>query len=60
MKKYAVIVAGGSGSRMNSSVPKQFLLLKGKPLLYYTLKTFLESYEDLHIILVLPEEHIAA
>lgn len=60
MKKYAVIVAGGSGSRMNSSVPKQFLLLKGKPLLYYTLQTFLESYEDLHIILVLPEEHIAA
>lgn len=60
MMKYAVIVAGGSGSRMNSTVPKQFLLLKGKPLLYYTLKTFLESYEDLHIILVLPEEHIAA
>ncbi|RYD83492.1 MAG: 2-C-methyl-D-erythritol 4-phosphate cytidylyltransferase [Sphingobacteriales bacterium] len=59
MNKYAVIVAGGSGSRMNSSIPKQFLMLKNKPVLYYTLKTFLESYADMKIILVLPEEHIA-
>ena len=60
MKKFAVIVAGGSGSRMNSSVPKQFLLLKGKPVLYYTIDTFLKSYDDLKIILVLPEEYVAA
>jgi|SRR5688572_6552770 len=60
MKKYAVIVAGGSGSRMNSNLPKQFLLLNGKPVLYYTIDTFLKSYEDLEIILVLPEDHIAA
>jgi 2-C-methyl-D-erythritol 4-phosphate cytidylyltransferase len=59
MKKFAVIVAGGSGQRMGASVPKQFLLLKGKPLLYYTLTTFLKSYNDLHIILVLPKEHNA-
>lgn len=59
MKKYAVIVAGGTGERMNSTVPKQFLLLKNKPVLYYTLDTFLKAYEDLHIILVLPEEHVA-
>jgi 2-C-methyl-D-erythritol 4-phosphate cytidylyltransferase len=54
MKKYAVIVAGGSGVRMGGSLPKQFLLLKGKPLLYYTLKAFLEAYDDLQVILVLP------
>ncbi len=60
MNKYAVIVAGGSGSRMNNKVPKQFLLLKGKPVLYYTIHTFLNSFDDLHIILVLPEEHVAA
>ncbi len=59
MKKYAVIVAGGMGSRMNSAVPKQFLLLKNKPVLYYTLQTFLKAYDDLSIILVLPEEHVA-
>ena len=59
MKKYAVIVAGGIGSRMNSNIPKQFLLIKYKPLLFYTLDVFLKAYDDLHVILVLPEEHIS-
>ena len=54
MKKYAVIVAGGSGSRMGAAVPKQFLLLKGKPVLWYTLEVFLGAYPDLEIILVVP------
>ncbi|HET9430172.1 MAG TPA: 2-C-methyl-D-erythritol 4-phosphate cytidylyltransferase [Chitinophagaceae bacterium] len=57
MKKYAVIVAGGSGKRMGGDIPKQFLLLKNKPVLYYTLKAFLEAYEDLQVILVLPPEY---
>jgi len=60
MKKIAVIVAGGIGTRMNSTVPKQFLLLKNKPVLFYTIDTFLKAYDDLQIILVLPEEHVAA
>ena len=59
MKKVALIVAAGSGSRMNSDIPKQFLLLKNKPVLYYSIKAFLEAYDDVEIILVLPEEHIA-
>lgn len=58
MMKYAVIVAGGSGQRMGSDIPKQFLLLKGKPILHYTLSTFLDSFADLQVILVLPEPHI--
>ena len=58
MKKYAVIVAGGSGKRMGNTVPKQFLLLKNKPVLWYTLDTFLRAYNDIEIILVLPQEHI--
>jgi 2-C-methyl-D-erythritol 4-phosphate cytidylyltransferase len=57
MVKYAVIVAGGSGKRMGNALPKQFMLLKEKPLLYYTIKTFLEAYTDLQIILVLPVEY---
>lgn len=60
MNKFAIIVAGGTGSRMNNSTPKQFLLLQGKPVLYYTINTFLQAYHDLKIILVLPEEHVAA
>jgi 2-C-methyl-D-erythritol 4-phosphate cytidylyltransferase len=54
VKKYAVIVAGGTGSRMGSDLPKQFMPLKDKPILYYSLKTFLNAYDDLQIILVLP------
>ncbi len=60
MKKFAVIVAGGTGSRMNNTIPKQFLLLKGKPVLYYTIQTFLQAYHDLQVILVLPEEYVEA
>ena len=58
MKKFAVIVAGGKGKRMNSDIPKQFMLLKNKPVLYYTIKAFLDTVENIEIILVLPEEHI--
>jgi len=58
MRKYAVIVAGGTGLRMGGDLPKQFLLLNKKPVLYYTLKTFMDSYDDLRIILVLPANHL--
>lgn len=59
MKKIAIIVAGGKGLRMNNDIPKQFLFLKNKPVLYYSIKAFLDAYSDMQIILVLPQEHIA-
>lgn len=58
MRKYAVIVAGGSGLRMGTTVPKQFLKLHEKPVLHYTVSTFLQSYPDLQVILVLPENSL--
>ncbi|WP_343743504.1 2-C-methyl-D-erythritol 4-phosphate cytidylyltransferase [Chitinophaga sp.] len=58
-KKTAIIVAGGSGSRMQSAVPKQFLDLAGKPVLYHTITAFTEAYPDIDIVLVLPENHIS-
>ncbi|HVT87172.1 MAG TPA: 2-C-methyl-D-erythritol 4-phosphate cytidylyltransferase [Chitinophagaceae bacterium] len=58
MQKYAVIVAGGSGTRMGGEVPKQFQLLKGKPVLWHTLKAFIDAYDDMQLILVLPENHM--
>jgi len=58
MKKYAVIVAAGSGLRMGSSVPKQFLLLRGKPVLWYTITAFLNAFEDLEIILVVAQTQL--
>ena len=54
MKKYSIIVAGGMGSRMGGNLPKQFMLLREKPVLFYSLKPFLDAYNDLQIILVLP------
>jgi 2-C-methyl-D-erythritol 4-phosphate cytidylyltransferase len=58
MYKYAIIVAGGSGIRMGGDVPKQFQLLKGKPVLWYTLKAFTDAYDDVQLILVLPENYL--
>ncbi len=58
MNKIAIIVAGGSGKRMGTELPKQFLLLNNKPVLYYTLNTFLSAYEDMQIVLVLGEEYV--
>ena len=56
-KKLAIIVAGGSGTRMQSAVPKQFLELAGKPLLYHTIAAFTGAFADMEIVLVVPEAH---
>jgi 2-C-methyl-D-erythritol 4-phosphate cytidylyltransferase len=58
MNKVAVIVAGGSGSRMGTAVPKQFLELKGKPVLVYTVETFFRAFADIKIILVLAPDFV--
>ena len=47
----AIVLAAGKGSRMKCDVPKQYLSLKGKPVLYYALKAFEESFID-EIVLV--------
>jgi len=58
VKKYAVIVAGGKGIRMGKPVPKQFLSLAGKPLLYHAISAFVSAFPDIQIILVLPEDKL--
>lgn len=58
MRKFAVIVAGGKGLRMNSEIPKQFLPLNGKPVVFHTIDVFMQSFPDINIILVLPESQI--
>ena len=57
MKKYCIIVAGGSGRRMKSAVPKQFLLLGGKPVLMHTVERFHSFDSSVEIIIVLHAEH---
>src|SRR5688572_2578465 len=58
LKKYAIIVAGGKGTRMGGNLPKQFVLLNDKPLLYYSISTFLKAYDDIQIILVVPPDYM--
>ncbi|MBA4407919.1 MAG: 2-C-methyl-D-erythritol 4-phosphate cytidylyltransferase [Bacteroidota bacterium] len=55
MKKFALIVAGGSGSRMGNEIPKQFLELCGKPVLMHTIQVFYDFDPECELILVLPE-----
>jgi 2-C-methyl-D-erythritol 4-phosphate cytidylyltransferase len=52
--RYAIIVAGGSGSRMGADVPKQFMLLKGKPLLMHCIEKFAKHCEK--IVVALPDD----
>lgn len=54
---YAIIVAGGSGSRMKSEIPKQFLPLAGKPILLHTVEKFLQI-PDIQLIIALPKNDI--
>ena len=58
-KKILVVTAGGSGSRMGASVPKQFLELEGRAILQMTIERFREACPDIQVITVLPEAHLA-
>lgn len=55
-KEFALIVAGGKGTRMQSGIPKQFIEINGKPILLHTIEAFLKYSSKLSIVLVLPEE----
>jgi len=54
-KEYAVIVSGGSGKRMKSVVPKQYLPLNGLPVIMHTINVFYEYSRDINIIVVIPK-----
>lgn len=54
----AIVVAGGKGLRMGYHTPKQFIDVKGKPLLAYTLESFLNHPYIQEVVLVLPQDHI--
>lgn len=58
MKKYAIIVAGGTGKRMGDNLPKQFLKLGGTPILIHTLQAFYTADPEIELIVTLPQEEI--
>lgn len=57
MEKHIIIVAGGSGTRMNSVSPKQFLELKNKPILMRTVDAFTNSIPGINVIIVLLSQY---
>jgi 2-C-methyl-D-erythritol 4-phosphate cytidylyltransferase len=58
MSKSVIVVAGGSGSRMGSLLPKQFMPLSGRPLLMWTIERFISYDPGIEIIVVLPAGQI--
>lgn len=56
LKEYALIVAGGKGTRIRSKVPKQFLVVNGLPVLMHTINAFFRYSENITVILVLPDD----
>lgn len=58
MNKTVVLVAGGSGMRMGSVLPKQFMLLQGKPIFIHAIEAFIKAYPAISVILVLPDSYI--
>ena len=58
MKKHIIIVAGGSGLRMQTDVPKQFIEIGKLPILMHTISAFYNYDCEINIVLALPKEHI--
>ena len=58
MKKTAIIVAGGTGQRMGTVVPKQFLEIEGKSILLHTIDQFVAAFSDINFVIVLPSSYI--
>ena len=58
-KKFVVVMAAGSGTRMGAEVPKQFLEIDGKAILQMTIEVFMEACPDITVVTVLSESHMA-
>ncbi len=57
MNEHVIVVAGGQGLRMGTEIPKQFLLMNGRPILMHTINRFIQYNTDINIVLVLPALH---
>jgi 2-C-methyl-D-erythritol 4-phosphate cytidylyltransferase len=59
MQYYAIIVAGGIGTRMGNALPKQFLPLAGKPMLYHSINNFVQALPNVHVVIVMHPSYIS-
>jgi 2-C-methyl-D-erythritol 4-phosphate cytidylyltransferase/2-C-methyl-D-erythritol 2,4-cyclodiphosphate synthase len=60
LKIAAIIAAGGTGTRMSSTLPKQFLKIAGKPILLHTVERLISLENVIQIVIALPSRHVAA
>ena len=58
-KKYLIVMAAGSGTRMGADMPKQFIEIDGKAILQMTIEKFLEACPGINVVTVLPEAHMS-
>lgn len=56
MKNYVILLAGGVGKRMGADIPKQFLMVKGKPIIVHTIERFQENSQIDKIVVVCVKE----
>ena len=59
LSESVIIVAGGSGTRMQSDLPKQFISLAGQPILMHTIRQFYAYNPEIEMVVVLPSEQVA-
>lgn len=59
MEHYVIIVAGGVGKRMNSPLPKQFIEIQGKPIIFHTIEKFLAFDSSIHFVISLHKDYIS-
>jgi 2-C-methyl-D-erythritol 4-phosphate cytidylyltransferase len=57
-QRFALIMAGGKGLRMNAQIPKQFLEIAGKPVIMHTIETFFNFDPEISLIVVLPPDQV--
>ncbi len=53
-----IIVAGGTGTRMQTTIPKQFIEIKGKPVIIHTIQKFLEFDEFMNVIVCVHKDYV--
>jgi 2-C-methyl-D-erythritol 4-phosphate cytidylyltransferase len=57
LKKFAIITGGGTGERMNSSLPKQFIQINGKEIIFHTIDAFLKADPSIEVLVTLPKKY---
>ncbi len=59
LQEHIIIVAGGSGKRIKANIPKQYIVVNGKPLITYTIEVFFKYNPDIHMYIVAHKDYLS-